>query len=415
MVAARVTDGRLIVRARRVSGAPVVAVRVWLRAGAREETIPGQALVSGRLLTEGTAHRDWREIAEAGESRGMSISSFGGLELCGVSVDALAADWETAVDWAAELVTTSTFPEDRCAWAVRQAEGELASLADHPDASTNWAFLNQLYGDHPSGRPPQGDRESLALIDPDACRRLHQRSLESGLIVSVAGPIDAEAAELRVRARFGELEGARVGLEPPPEPETADSHRSWPVPGDQAHIFLGHLTVSRSDRALPALRLLSVILGAGGGLSGRIPYRVREREGLAYATHVDTASGAGLDRGRLVVYVGTSVETVDRAVAAVTEELRRLVAEGVTEAEVEEARAYLLGREPFRRETARQWADLMAAAAHYDLPIDDPAWVTERLVAVDRQEIEAVARDLIRPEDLCLTVGSPAQKEPGEG
>ena len=52
------------IRVRRVEGAPVVAVRLWICAGARREPIPGQALLTGRMLTEGTRTRDWRRIAD---------------------------------------------------------------------------------------------------------------------------------------------------------------------------------------------------------------------------------------------------------------------------------------------------------------------------------------------------------------
>ena len=47
--------GRVKPRLRRTEGAPVVAVRLLLAGGARCEAIPGQALLTGRLLTEGTS------------------------------------------------------------------------------------------------------------------------------------------------------------------------------------------------------------------------------------------------------------------------------------------------------------------------------------------------------------------------
>ncbi len=386
----------------------MVAVRACLRAGGREAPLPGLGLVAGRLLSEGSAERSWRQIAQGAEDRGASIAAFGDLELQGLAIDALAADWQLAIDWAAELALEARFPEDRCEWAVRQAEGELASLADHPDASTGWAFRDQLYTPHPAALPPQGDARSLERVDAEACRAYHRRALEAGLIVTVAGPIDPELTERLVRDRFATITGPRSPLEGPPTPAGADPRRAWPVRGDQAHVFLGHLTVPRRHPDLAAMRFLSTILGSGGGLSGRLPFRVREREGLAYATHVDTVAGGGLDAGRFAVYVGTSPETVGRVEAAVGEELRRLLDEGVTDAEVEEARAYLVGREPFRRETARQWADLMVAAVHYGLPLDDPAWWAERLERVDREAIEAAARKHLRPAALKVTVGAPA-------
>ena len=84
-------------------------------------------------------------------------------------------------------------------------------------------------------------------------------------------------------------------------------------PGDQAHLYAGCLTVPRAHPDRHALDLLGVVLGSGAGLTGRLPERVREREGLAYSVQVQTLAGAGLDRGRLVVYVGTSPATLEQA------------------------------------------------------------------------------------------------------
>ena len=142
----------------------------------------------------------------------------------------------------------------------------------------------------------------------------------------------------------------------------------------QAHLYLGHLTVPRRHPDYEALELAAVMLGSGAGLTGRIPQRIRDREGLAYSAHAQTVAGAGLDPGRLVAYVATSVHTVDQAERGVREEIARLVEDGITDEELADARSYLLGREPFERETARQWADLLVEAEHYHLPLDDPDW-----------------------------------------
>jgi zinc protease len=152
-----------------------------------------------------------------------------------------------------------------------------------------------------------------------------------------------------------------------------------------------------------------VILGSGAGLTGRIPNRIRESEGLAYSAHAQVVSGAGLDPGRLVAYVGTSPATVERARVGVVEEITRLVEGGIEDSELEEARAYLLGREPFRRETARQWADILVEAEHYGLPLDDPGQRKAELTALDRAAVEAAARRHVRPGDLRVTVGLPEQ------
>lgn len=398
----------LAVRVRRVEGAPVVAVRIGVRAGTRVEAVPGQSLLTGRMLSEGTRTRDWLRIADEAEGKGMVLSSYGTFECHGVSVDALARDWELALEWAAELLLSPSFPEDRCAWLAKQAAAELESLADQPEVKTMWGFLDQLYAPHPRSRPLHGDVESLLRLTPDDCASFHARALANGVTACVAGVVDEDTVRAKLASLFSDLPAEAAPLPEPPAPVgTAEPRRVETEAEDQAHLYVGHLTVPRRHPDYAALELLAVVLGSGAGLTGRIPNRIRESEGLAYTAQAQAVSGAGLDPGRLVAYVGTSPATVERARIGVVEEITRLVEEGIEDAEMEEARAYLLGREPFRRETARQWADILTEAEQYGLPLDDPAQREAELAALDRAAVEAAARRHVRPDDLRVTVGLP--------
>lgn len=393
---------------RRVEGAPVVAVRVWLRAGARVETLPGQSLLTGRMLSEGSRSRDWRRIADDAEGKGMVLSSFGTFECLGVTVDALARDWELALEWAAELMLTPSFPEDRCSWLSKQAAAELESMADQPEVKTSWGFHEQLYTPHPRCRSLHGTMEGLLALTPDDCAAFHGRALGNGLLVSVAGVLDEETVRSRLESLFPQAAPFAPFPEPPAPVGTAEPRIVETDAEDQAHLYIGHLTVPRRHPDFASLEALAVILGSGAGLTGRIPNRIRESEGLAYNSHAQTVAGAGLDAGRLMAYIGTSPATVEQAQTGVVEEITRLVEDGIEETELEEARAYLMGREPFRRETARQWAELMIESEHYGLPLDDPDRRKAELNALDKATVEAVARRHIRPADLRVTVGLPS-------
>lgn len=398
----------LTVRVRRVEGAPVMALRLGAMAGARVEETPGQALLTGRMLSEGTRRRDWLRIADEAEGRGMVLSSYGTFECHGISIDALARDWELALEWAAELLLTPSFPEDRCAWLAKQAAAELESLADQPEVKTLWGFLDQLYAPHPRSRSLHGSEESLLRLTPGDCAGFHARGLEQGVLACVAGVVDEDAVRRKIESLFSGLPHGAAPLPEPPAPVgSRELRRVETEAEDQAHLYIGHLTVPRRHPDYTALELLAVILGSGAGLTGRIPNRIRESEGLAYNASAQTASGAGLDPGRLVAYVGTSPATVERARTGVIEEITRLVEDGIEESELEEARAYLLGREPFRRETARQWAEILVEAEHYGLPLDDPEQRKAELEALDKTAVEAAARRHIHPEDLRVTVGLP--------
>ncbi|MGE0641637.1 MAG: M16 family metallopeptidase [Thermoanaerobaculia bacterium] len=402
-------------RIRRVDGSPIVAIRILLPGGARFETIPGQALVTGRMLAEGTARRDYAKISADAEARGMMVSSFGGYEAHGLAIDALADDWREAIGWAAELLFESSFPADRVAWLARQAAAELDAQADEADTFTGREHMAQLWAPHPRSRPLQGDRESLGRLDPDSCRSYHRRGLAGERLVSIAGEIDVESVGRFAEERFGS-DGSADGNTPdghrgaPEEPAASpEPHRTIRTRArDQAHLYLSHRTVRRGDPDYVALEVAGVILGAGSGLSGRIPHRIREQQGLAYTATADTVAGASLDTGRLAVYVGTSPETVAAAEAAARDEIDRFVAGPLAPSEVADARSYLLGREPFRRETARQWADLMASAMLLDLPLDDPDQHAREIAALGPEEIERAVGRHLHPDRLVATVGLPS-------
>jgi zinc protease len=402
-------------RVRRIEGAPVVSVRVLLPGGARLEPLPGVTLVTGRMLAEGSARRDWRALAELAEAKGMSHVGFGGLEAHGVAVDALADDVLDALELAAELLFEPAFPEERVRWIARQAAAELEEQADHADQLTARAFADLVHSPHPKGRPLQGSAESLALVSEASCRRHHAAAVARGGYVVIAGQIDEEITR-RAAARLFEAlppfdPSARGSAEPPAMPERSARRCELETSAaDQAHLFVGQLSVARTDPEFEALELAGVILGAGAGLSGRIPSRIRDREGWAYHTTAEAVSAAGTDAGRFVAYAGVAEEQLGAAERAVREELERLVAEGVTDAEVENARSYLLGREPFRRETARQWTDLAAQSLLLSLPIEDARWREARLRAPDRAAIEAALARHLDPGKLAVAVGLPRGK-----
>lgn len=395
-------------RVRRIDGAPVVAVRLWLRAGARYERKPGQALITGRALAEGSLHRDWRRIAAEAEGRGMVLQSFGSFEGIGVSIDALAEDWELALGWAAELLLEPAFPAERCAWLATQAAAELESLADQPDVKTGWGFLAQLYAPHPRCRPLHGTFESLEGLKSEDCADFHARARRHGILGAVAGVIDEDAVAQRLAELLAPQPPPVARFPEPPAPAGSVFRTFVETDAvDQAHLFLGHCTVPRRHPDFAALELAAVVLGSGAGLTGRIPNRIREREGLAYTAYAQTVAGAGIDPGRLVAYVGTAPATVEQAERGVREEIERFVVEGATDAELDEARAYLLGREPFHRETARQWADLLIEALQYDLPLDEAGHRGKELQAVDSIRLAEAARLHLRPSDLRATIGLP--------
>ncbi|MCY3927334.1 MAG: pitrilysin family protein [Acidobacteria bacterium] len=402
-------SGRLRLAALRVPDSGVVAARAWLRGGARTGPSPGLALLCGRMLVEGTDRRTWREIAEQAEARGVSLNGFASAEVHGLAVDALADDAGLALGWLAELVLEPAFDRARFELLRDQTLGELRSLGDRPEVVTGWAFRDQLYHPHPLASPSQGTSESLTALTPEDCMRFHGDALARGGVVAVAGDIDEDALLADLERLFGgSVRGAIRPVEPP-APRGRSEKRIEIVTGsrEQAHVYAGHFTVDRRHPDLPELRALGILLGSDG-LAGRIPHRVREREGLAYATHVDVLAGAGSDPGALSVYLGTHPDHVERGLELVREALHEVRERPPELAVLEACKTGMFGREPFLTETAGLWAGLLVDALLFDLPSYRRSWRLERIERLSPDSVFQAARRYLKPERMFVTVGVPA-------
>lgn len=402
-------SGRLRLAALRVPAADVVAVRAWLRGGARAEPSPGLSLLTGRMLVEGTEQRTWREIAEQAEARGISIDGSATAEVHGLAVDALADDAGLALDWLAELLLSPAFPPDRFELLRDQTLGELLSLADRPEVVTGWAFRDQLYHPHPLAAPGHGTPESLDGLAPEDCRRFHLDALARGGVLAVAGAVDEREVLGRLERLFGPagVPPPAAGWEPPaPRGRPELRIEVGTASREQAHVYAGHFTVNRTHPDLPELRALGILLGSDG-LAGRIPNRVREREGLAYATGVDLLAGAGTDSGALSVYLGTHPDHVERGLELVRDSLRLVIEEPPSADALEECRTGMFGREPFATETAGRWAALLVDSLIHGLPSYRRSFRLERIERLTPQGVFEAARRHIDPDRLRVTVGLP--------
>jgi len=370
------------------------------------------------MLEEGTLQSDWSELADRVEASGMEATGFADYDGHGVAMDCLAGDLERALQIAAEMLAEPRFDAQRFDLVRAQESQSLEALKESPEAVTGWAFLEAIYRGGRRGVPLQGRAEDLDRLRPEDCRRFHEEHLATGAIVSVAGAIDEDEAARWVERFFEQVApesavslpeaGGAVTAAGPAAASfdtAADVHIATDA-SEQAHLYLGHPTVNRAHCDRLPLLVLGTILGGGAGNAGRVPDRIREELGLAYSTYAGLVSGTGLDPGYVVLYAGTAAKNVEAAKGELRSALVRLVESPVADAELEGAVSFLLGREPFRRETGRQWANHLIDEEVYGLQgqVDR---TPGRLAEMTPSGLLEVARRWIDPDALVCVVGIP--------
>ena len=104
----------------------------------------------------------------------------------------------------------------------------------------------------------------------------------------------------------------------------------------------------------------------------------------------------------------TSPEHVERAVAGIVDELRRMCSEPPSNHELESAVAYLSGRHALDRETNDARAAALVRMERYGLGLDHADRYASLVRAVTREDVLAVARRVIDPENYSIVAVGPA-------
>ena len=275
------------------------------------------------------------------------------------------------------------------------------------------SFTSHLFGDTPLGRPILGTVDSINGITRD---QIHEhyvaRYTPPNLVVAAAGNVEHDAVVAGVRAAFGPaLSG--FGAAEPAGPRLRGSGGLWdgygPAAGtgvklvsrsiEQANLMLGCEALARTDDRRFALGVLNAALG--GGMSSRLFQEVREKRGLAYSVYSFTAQHA--DTGLWGIYVGCLPSKADEVLSICTDELAKVIADGLSDAELDRGKGQVRGgivlglEDPSSRMTRLGKSELVYPRLE---PVDE---LIAAIDAVTHDDVRAIAEEVLtRPKTLAV-------------
>jgi zinc protease len=393
---------RVLVREDPTAG--VVALSLHVRAGSRFEG-PETAGITNflhRAMLRGAAGRTAEQIVEAGELIGGSLDASGDVEYAEVRGTALGRHWEKLLGLAAEVALTPTLDAEEIGKERRLILGQLRTRADTPFPFTFDTVMHGLYGAHPYALPAVGRAEVIGRVTPEELVAQHRAIYRpDALVLAISGQIQRNEVRRVAERLFGRLApGSAVASAPPPPPAPSGSRRLIERPAQQAQIMVGFLGPGIGDRDFAATRVLGAVMG--GGMSGRLFLELRESRGLAYSVGV-LVSPTRASAAPFVAYMGTARENVTAAEEGMLRELDRVRTGGVTAAELDRAKAFVLGAQAMDRRTNSRHAWYLAfyevIGAGWDFPERD----ARAIEAVTAADVRAVAdRILGQPTVVVL-------------
>lgn len=399
----------LVVILRENHANPTVAIQGVVRAGAIFDP-PGRsglAAFVGAMLDRGTRGRTAFEQAAAVEDMGAHLSFEGSVETLGFSGTSLTEDLPVLLDVLADALRNPAFPPDQVEKArdelliqVRMAEENTASVAAR---STSRLLYPE---DHPFHWPPYGTEETLRAVTRSDLEAFHARHYgpQTATLVLVGDVTPEQTLPLMERAlgSFPPLAAPPRFAVPQAPPLAGPARHVVRLPGrSQTDIVWARHGFARTEPDYYAAILMNYVLG-GGSLSSRLMDRLRDRQGLVYGVY--SVPSPGIGAGPIQIRAGTNPAQVERAIAAIQKEVRRMYEEGPTAEELAEAKGYLTGVFPVRLESNRGVAAQLIAAEVYNLGLDYLDRFAGIMDGVTLDETRAAARKYLAPDGHALAI-----------
>jgi len=400
-----------VVIAKQSPATPAVTIHASVRAGSEFDPLDlaGVSHFVSKTIDRGTTSRVAARIADEFEDRGVSLAITINRHAMWLICTCLVEDLDAILELLADVITDAVFPGDE----IETKRGEITTLIrqdeDSPAIVAAEGLMADLYGaSHPYGRRPRGSVETVEKIDGIALRAFYgERFRPASLSLVLVGDIEARRAIDAAARAFGNWQGTAPAASTLREGPPARARRVRVVPmmnKAQVDIAYGFTSLRRSDPEYYAYWLMNNILGQYA-IGGRLGDRIRERDGMAY--YALGSLDANIIPGPLMIRAGVSPENVDRAVAAIDEELVRFATDGPTAKELAESRQYLIGSMPRTLETNLGIANYLQTEEFFGLGLDYDLRVPELLGGVTPDAVIAAARRTLVPSRATIVIAGP--------
>ncbi len=381
------------------------SIGIWVDVGSEdeEEVNNGVSHCLEHMLFKGTAKRSAQEIAQEIEDVGGSLGAATSKENTCFYGRVMGDQLPVAIELLADMLKDAKLDKADLALEREVILEEIRMYEDDPEDLSQELMLLNIWPGHPLGRPITGTEETVTGITSEMLKHHIDRFYRpENMIVSIAGKFDEKSTIEQLSRELGKIEPGK----PKPtigRPQMKPCLIVKDKDIEQAHISIAAEGIAVADDRRYQLAVLD--LGLGGNMSSRLFQEVREKRGLVYTINSYKASHTNC--GLFGVYAGTGPTKVKQVLELVTEEFRRVKSEGLTEAEINRAKAQLksdllLGLESMRNRTSRNaYGELFFGR---QLEVDE---ICRDIEKVNSADVKQLANDLLVSERLSLVVVGP--------
>ena len=327
------------------------SVGVFVKTGSRDEsdTEEGISHVLEHMIFKGTPTRSYFEISEEIDYLGANVNAHTTKEETVFYINALTQFLGKSVDILFDIVTNSTIDEKELEKEKDVIVEEIKMYKDSPDDlvfETNYAdCINGQYG-----KPIIGTEESVKGFTAEEIRKYYrERYTKDNILIVVSGNFDKDEIIQKINEYFGKLADTKVDRREKIDFSFNAGKKTVSKDINQVNICISHKSEDYNSEKKVYTDILSNIIG--GSMSSRLFQEIREKNGLAYSVY--TYNQYYLSGGLTSTYIGTNLESYEKAIEITLLEFKKLRENGVTEEELQKSKNKYISRISFAMENPR--------------------------------------------------------------
>lgn len=382
---------------------PRISLDLMVKSGSVSEPVPGLNSMVAHLLDQGTKSKRAPDIADAFAQIGAEYSPMAGQDFTLLSANGLSIYRKDLLQLFNEVIMTPVFDGKELERLRARRLAEIVKAQDHPGGYADQMLDREIFGHHPYSYPVIGNKGGVRKIKRQDLLSFYDKNYRPGnSILAVVGAFD-EPFRAEVKKLFGAWPaGATVTPVQPGQPDGPKKLMRLVSKSDlkQTQIRMGHVGIRRTDPDYMPLRMANLILG--GSFESRLNQRVRDDLGLTYS--IGSSSDGRLDRGSFEISTFSrnekAAETIRESIAV----LKDFVQKGVTEVELNAAKALMIGQFPASIETPDRLAVNLMILRRYGIPDTYLTEFNQNVRRITVAQVNEAIRKHIQPDRMKIVV-----------
>lgn len=340
---------------------PLLTVNVTVKAGATLDTKAGLANLTAQSLMLGAGNQSKAQVAQTVDFLGASLNVAGDLEASVLQTTFMAKDKETMLNLVQATLLKPAFASADFTKLKQRHLASLENARQSPRDVIEPYFRRLNYGTHPYGNAVEGDINSVKQISLEDVKAFYQANYQPAqTAIAVVGDFDSKQMKKQLNGLFANWKNnTKTSMTKLPATPAASKQAEVLLVNKSDAIettfMIGGPGVAQDNPDYVGISVINTVLG--GRFTSWLNDELRVNSGLTYGAR--SAFSRFGESGLFAISTFTAKENTQAALDLAVKTYQRLWQQGLDQATLDSAKAYVKGQFPPRFETNAALAGLL--------------------------------------------------------